>query len=246
MRLIFTILVCLNSIYLKAQLHSPEQPEAISFTLQNLSYSQDFNKNNIDGLKASPGVFADLPKGWAFAEIGDAGGLQLDGKYRAGSGTSTVADTYSFGSSFNDKDRSLGSITSPKLIKISLGCLFINNSGKTITQLHITYHGKQWRNGGSEKPNKMIFAYSTDASSLLNGTWQHVKELDFSSPQSGPNPIQLNGNDPDNKATLKFTISGLSIPNNSKFWIRWENENQGGKGDGLAIDDINILTTTNK
>ncbi len=232
------------TIYSFAQVQTPEKPNAILISSTSLVYIQNFDKNTEDGLKASSGLFFELPKGWAFAEIGDAGMPQVDGKYRAGAGISTVADTYSLGISYFDKDRALGSLTSVKLKTISLGCLFVNNSGKAITQLEVDYTGEQWRNGGSGKPCKLVFYYSTDAGSLLDGTWKEVKELNFNSLQSSQEPSQINGNENANKTNLNHSISGLSIPNKGKIWLKWENVNEGSKADGLGIDDIKITAQT--
>jgi hypothetical protein len=50
----------------------------------------------------------------------------------------------------------------------------------------------------------------------------------------------LDGTSSVNSTGISFTISGLNIPSGSDFWIRWEDDQQGGYNSGLAIDNLSI------
>src|SRR5207237_10685801 len=42
------------------------------------------------------------------------------------------------------------------------------------------------------------------------------------------------------RTTLAATISGLSIPTSTPFWIRWNDPNASGADDGLGVDDFSL------
>lgn len=225
-------------------------PKAISLTAE-VAYTQDFPKVAEDattgGLNALNGALKGLPEGWAFLEQGPSS--YANGTYRATGGNSRVSDTYSFGTNQGNTDRALGSITGSNLSNIKIGAAFTNNTGKVITKLSITYTGEQWRNGGSGIANKLSFAYSLNATTSLNeGAWIAVPQLDFISLQTSTTATEagINGNSPENRKTITYTISSLNIPKGATFWIRWENADVTGaidKGDGLAIDDVKVSAT---
>lgn len=227
---------------LNAQVQNPAAgPTAISLAAPNVAYTQNFNKDNADGLNATSGTFTQLPAGWVFIEEGTGG--DVNGQYRSGNGTSATRDVYSFGTSNTDNDRAFGVLTGTNLVNIKLGSKYKNSTGVAITSLTITYVGEQWRNGGSNTAGQLSFSYSTDATSLNAGTYTAVPSLNFTSPQSGTTATSLDGNQTANKTSKVFTITGLNIPINGEFWIRWENANgsAANTNDGLSIDDFSLV-----
>lgn len=192
-------------------------------------YTQDFNT------LANTGTSDVMPVGWHFFESGSG----ADGLYTANHGSSTSGDTYSYGSE-GDNDRALGVRRTGTLVS-TIGANFINNTGAEITQLYITYTGEQWRVGANRPdPDILSFQFSTDATSLSDGNWTPVTQLDFSSPLVNTNTGAVDGNAPENRTTVAFTITGLSIANGSGFWIRWLDFDVSGTDDGLAVDDFTI------
>lgn len=194
------------------------------------TYLQDFNTLAITGTSNV------LPSGWRILESGTA----ANDEYTAGTGTSTTGETYSFGST-DDPERALGSLRTASLSS-SFGANFINNTGEDITILSILYSVEQWRAGVTNRndADKLDFQYSLDATGLGDGTWIDVDQLDSYSPNISTNSGALDGNLPENKSTISYTITGLSIPDGSEFWIRWTDSDITSSDDGLAIDDFQL------
>ncbi len=200
----------------------------ISLTSTSTPYSQNFNS------LVTPGPSNVLPNGWYFIENGG------DNFYVGDDGSSNSGDTYSYGLSGNI---SFGTLRDPSQ-STTIGSNFSNNTGGTVTQLNVTYVGKEWSNNlANGISDKLIFEYSTDATSLSNGTWTGVTQLDFLSPVN-TSIGQLDGNASPNNTALSFSISGLSLINGGNFWIRWRDFQVSGTEDGLAIDDFTIQPLT--
>lgn len=197
------------------------------------TYTENFNS------LVSTGTSSSVPSGWIFLESSTNANLI----YSAGTGSNNDGDTYSFGSTGNS-DRAFGSIRTGTLIPI-LGANFTNNTGNTITQIPISYTGEQWRLGANyrEAADRLDFQYSLNATSLNNGDWTDVDNLDFTSPITNSSLGALDGNASANRTSISYVLTGLSISNNSSFWIRWLDFDVSGSDDGLAIDDFSIDQT---
>lgn len=193
---------------------------------------------NFDTLAAS-GASSTLPSGFALAESGIS--ANNDGQYTANAGTSSIGDTYSYGTGTN-AERALGSVASGSFQSIYGGCIR-NISGGAFNSVNISYTGEQWRNSASASIHSLIFEYSTNATSLTTGTWTAVPTLTFNSPQTGGSAGSLNGNDAANRTMLNSVIA-VSIPNNTSFYFRWRDEDETGSDHGLAADDFSITTAT--
>jgi len=191
------------------------------------TYTQDFNSLSNTGTSSS------VPNGWLFSESG----TNANTLYTAGNGSSTSGDTYSFGETSNT-DRAFGTLLSGSLTS-TIGAQIQNNSGTTITKLKISYIGEEWRLGSASRTDNLSFQYSLDATSLNNGSWTNVTNLDLITPNTTTTGAK-NGNDPANQSSLLYTIRNLSIPNGAVFLIRWQDFNASGSDDGLAVDDFFI------
>ncbi len=196
-------------------------------------YAQDFNT-----LASTGTANTTVPEGWEFSESG----TNANTAYRAGTGSDNAGDTYSFGAS-GSTDRAFGGIRSGTLVPV-VGAQFTNTTGSTITQLAIAYTGEQWRLGQNtvgRSADRLDFQLSTNATSLTSGTWVDYDTLDFASPVVAGTVGALNGNDAANRRAVSATLTGLSIPDNATFWIRWvDTDLVPGADDGLAIDDFSI------
>jgi hypothetical protein len=235
---------------------TPEPTETVSFTLSNPSagyvlgttsatinlldndiapasftgsYSQDFNT------LATSGTSSSVPLGWAFSE----GGANANTLYNTGAGASNAGDTYSFGTG-TATDRAFGGLRSSNLAP-TIGAMFTNNTGATVTSLSVTYTGEQWRLGATGRSDKLDFQYSTDATNLATGTWVNADGLDFIAPNSSGTVGALDGNATANRVTYTFTIAGIAIPNGASFLFRWVDNDAAGSDDGLGIDDLSMI-----
>ncbi|MBC7947826.1 MAG: HYR domain-containing protein [Chitinophagaceae bacterium] len=194
-------------------------------------YSQDFNT------LANAGIVNNLTiQGWLMNETG--GSARDNDQYGADNGGSNTGDTYSYGA-VGATERALGSLQSGTLIS-TYGSAYTNNSGVTINKLRITYTGEQWRLGATGRNDRLEFQYSTNATSLVTGTWTDVDQLDFIAPNGVGTVGSLVGNLDANRVTITFDVTELNIPSGAVFYIRWNDGNASGADDGLAIDDFSI------
>jgi len=217
-----------------------QQPDPIiSISLTTAVYSQDFNS-----LANSPnnGTGSTIPLGWGFAETGTA----ANAAYTIGAGTTLTGDTFSFGTS-GSADRAFGGLQDTSLVP-TIGAIFTNNTGTTLTSLTITFTGEQWRLGADSRTDRLDFQINASASlgagNLSAGTWTDVNALDLSSPVivngTSTGAGSYDGNASGNRTTITSTISGLNITNGASFGIRWTDFDATGADDGLAIDDFTI------
>lgn len=194
-------------------------------------YTESFNSLAGTGTTGSA-----VPAGWAFVETGTGANTT----YGVGDGTSTTANTYSFGTT-GSTDRAFGALGSNQHFT-TLGASFVNNTGQPLTGVVVTYQGEQWRRGTGNAPDRLDFAYSTDATSLTTGTWTDVNALDFSSPvTSGSKNVPLDGNAAGNFTTVTGTVAfATPVPVGGMFFVRWTDFNSTAAEDALAVDDFTI------
>lgn len=198
---------------------------AIPYT--GVTYTQDFNT------LATTGTSTSNVTGWGLSESG----TNTNFSYAANDGSANSGNTYSFGTGTNT-DRAFGGLRSGSLIPI-IGGKFINNTGATVSSLIISYTGEQWRSGTASRVDKLDFQYSTDATTLANGTWTDVDALDFTSVNNAATGA-LDGNLAGNRSAKTFTLNGLSIPAGAIFFFRWTDFDASGADDGLGIDDFSL------
>ncbi|MGA4578925.1 hypothetical protein [Limisphaera sp. VF-2] len=187
---------------------------------------------NFDTLANSGTDNTALPPGWAIWEFG----INANQEYRAGTGSSNIGDTYSFGDS-GSTERALGSLQSGNLWTV-FGAQFRNDTDHVITAITISYWGEQWRVGALGRRDQLTFLYSLDATSLLDGIWAFVPELDFVGPDQGGSVGPRNGNDTDHRRFVSYTIEHLEILPGQEWWIQWRDFDANGADDGLAVDDL--------
>jgi uncharacterized protein len=208
---------------------------SISLTTLGSAYTQNFDTLANTGTTNSITVI----NGW-FLEEGNVTATANNGLYAAGTGSSNTGDTYSFGAAANS-ERAFGGLLSGSVTP-TIGASFTNNTGSTVTTLDVSYTGEMWRAGVASRgaADRIDFQLSTNATSLTTGTWVDYDSLDFNSPNISTAVGALDGNSATNQAALSFSITGLSIPNGSSFWIRWMDFNISSSDDGLAVDDFSL------
>jgi LPXTG-site transpeptidase (sortase) family protein len=202
----------------------------ISLTAMGVAYTQNFDtlantgtSNNIDALN----------NGWYLTETG--GGARDNERYAADNGGSSTGDTYSYGTD-GSTERALGGLRTGTTIP-TFGACFTNNTGSTIAGLEIAYTGEEWRLGAAGRVDQINLEYSTNATSLTTGTWTGISALNFLTPDTITAGAK-NGNT--TTRSLSATLSGLSIPNASTFWIRWTDVDAASYDDGLAVDNFSL------
>lgn len=207
----------------------------ISLTSIGGAYTQDFD-NLFDVVPANNSVveIADiLPSGWYAVELGSNANTQL----RVHGGTSTTGDTYLFGAD-GSNERALGGLASNSLTS-TIGAVFTNNTGATVTSLHISFDVQQWRLGAVDRQDIMTFTYQLGVASITaDGTWSDFPALDALSVVTSGSLGALDGNA--NSQNISATITGLDIPEGVSFAIRWTDVNIAGNDDSLAIDNFSI------
>lgn len=199
-----------------------------------------------DTLSNTTSPSASLPAGWYLTELGT--GAAADGQYVVGTGSSNAGGAYSFGSTAST-DRAFGSLGSGTVTPIHFGAQFSNDTGAVITSVTISYSGEMWRRGTATASagEGLTAAFSTDATSLTEGTFTPLPSLNFASPGdacSTTQNIATNGNQPNCRRQVAFTVTGLLIPNGKTFWLRWTDVDTAGSDDALAIDDLGVSVTT--
>ncbi len=202
--------------------------QSISLPTSGTVYTQDFNTLSNSGTTNTLSI-----EGWYLSETGNNANQQ----YAAGTGNANAGDMYSFGL-MSDTDRALGGLRSSSLVPV-FGASFTNNTGRTVTSLDVSYTGEQWRLGAANRTDQLNFEYSTNATSLTTGNWTGVTQLNFVTPNTTATGAK-NGNDEDNRTSISYTITELSIPNGTTFWIRFTDTDVSGSDDGLAVDDFSL------
>ena len=202
----------------------------VSISSTTTPYTQNFNS-----LRSSSGTSNALPTGWRILETGSS----ANSSYAVDAGSSTTGNTYSYGIGSNT-ERALGSLQSSSLIS-SFGIQIRNTTGRTVTSINLSYFGEQWRCGATGRgADRLDFAFSTNATSLSNGTWVNQDAFDFQSPFITTVGAR-DGNAAGNRQLISAVITGIAIPNNGIIWLRWSDFNAANNDDGLAIDDLSLL-----
>jgi endonuclease/exonuclease/phosphatase family metal-dependent hydrolase len=119
------------------------------------------------------------------------------------------------------------------------GVSFRNSTGQTLTSITVSYTGETWRTGAANRQDKVDVQYSTNATSLVTGSWIDINELDFLAPVITTTGAK-NGNQTANRRAVQFTLTGITIPSNTVFYFKWKEFDATGADDGLAIDDLTV------
>jgi uncharacterized repeat protein (TIGR01451 family) len=172
--------------------------------------------------------------GWFMTETG--GGARDNEQYAVDTGASTTGDTYSYGAAAAT-DRALSGLRSGTLIP-NFGACFTNNTGATVTSAAVAFTGEEWRLGVAGRTDQLNFEYSTDATSLITGTWTNVPALAFVTPDTVTVGAK-NGNAASSRTALSASLP-LTIANGATFWIRWVDVDASGADDGLGVDDFSL------
>jgi predicted extracellular nuclease len=192
---------------------------------------------NFDTLTATGTTSTVLPSGLRLSENGTS--ASNDGAYRISDGTANNGDTYSFGPASNT-DRAFGSIQSSTLAPVSFGYAMRNDTGSTITALTIAYTGEFWRFGATGRTDTLDASYTIGDKTLGSAGWTDVNALDFVTPSTAGSVGARDGSLAANRVRLCTTLTGISVPANGVFILRWADANANGADDGLAVDNLAV------
>ena len=201
---------------------------AVTISLFNTSHAEDFD--TLASITSSA-----VPTDWQFSEAGSSANTT----YGAGTGSSNVGNTYSFGAT-GGTDRAFGAVRTTG-VATTIGTVITNGTGSTITELTIQFTGEQWRLGALGRVDRLDFGLSTDATSIVTGTWSDVDALDFVGPVTAGIAGALDGNAGENQQLVSHTITGLSLLSGTSLWLRWVDFEASGSDDGLALDNFSVL-----
>jgi len=129
---------------------------------------------------------------------------------------------------------------------------FTNDTGLVVTNLTVSYTGKQWRQAGNTATQYLTCSYRisnsaiTDADAPGNSVWTSVPGLGFASPTVGTNATAwaLDGNNPTNRALRSSEIAGAAVAPGQELFLRWLDAKGAGNNHALAIDDLTVSFTT--
>src|SRR3989339_711780 len=237
--LLLLFLVADSTVY--AQSGSP-----VIYSEKNAVYQQNFNELPNGGsftlIGKGPHLFAQSPfvipglSGWEFMHKSGTG---TNAVFMQGAGTSTSSGMYSVGTS-GSTDRALGSLAAGTGV-YAFGILFTNQTGGSLNKISGSFSAEQWRKGGSGNRNTWMGKYATgtmnsiDQPNLLNHT-----SMNFSSIQFTTGAGSLNGNSPENFTNIQFTITGIDWKNGEQLLLRWEDVDETGSDDLVAIDNFSF------
>jgi hypothetical protein len=207
----------------------------ISITTANTAYSQDFDSMGSAGTA--------FPTGWT--AIRDSGSGTADEALTplVTEGSATSGWVYNVGST-DATDRALGTLGSGSTIP-SFGASFLNSTGNTTTAISISAVMEQWKSGSSYSSNEIVaFSYSTDATSLSDGTWTTVSALDLNEIlTTTSSAAAVDGNLAANQTAISSSITGLNWANGANLWIKWTDANDSGSDGMYAIDNFSFTIT---
>ena len=223
----------------------------VNYTVAGSLYTQNF-----DGLPASgtytlngKGPFnlggnpinATNLTGW---QVLMSAGSNTSAAFAVGTGSSTGNAVYSFGAAAST-DRALGSLSSGTGI-YAMGMVLTNQTGNLLNSFTVSFTAEQWRKGGSSNKNTWSFHYKTGLITHLDQTgMQDEQNLNFSSVVTTASATSLNGNLPENRQTVSYTLTGISWKAGEQLLLRWDDADETGSDDAVGIDNFSFSAVLN-
>jgi autotransporter-associated beta strand protein len=126
---------------------------------------------------------------------------------------------------------------------MEFGVILTNNTGAALTTFTLSYTGEQWHDA-SGATNTLSFGYSTTASDVT-GTFTNFSGLNFTGPLSSGGEVAVDGNAPGNNVAISATVTipGAGWANGTNLLLRWQDTNDPGTDQGLAIDNLSFTAS---
>lgn len=236
--------------FVLSQLSSYAQLSAIAYTTAGTQYEQNFNQLPSSGsfnlTGKGPHALDQAPLslhtllGWQLLQIS---GSQSNTTILSGTGSGTGSGVYSYGLSGNS-NRALGTLASGTGV-YALGVVFENLTGSILNKIQIHYKATQWRKGGSGNSNHWQFSYQIrHANSIDTGNLIQKNEGNLISIHHSTGSATLNGHLSTNQYPIAITIHDIVWKPGEKLILRWDDQDETGSDDGMAIDDFLFSATT--
>lgn len=219
---------------------------SLIYSTKKALYQQNFDELPISGsftlagkgphaLNTAPLLISGLT-GWELMQKSGSGANAI---FTIGAGTSTAAGVYSVGATGNS-DRSLGMLAAGTGV-YAIGIRLTNQTGESLNKISGSFKVEQWRKGGSGNINTWIGKYAVGNIQQLD----HVNlishpSLSFSSVQFSAGAGSLNGNSTENQQTIHFSITGINWKNGEQLLLRWDDNDEMGSDDLMAIDQFSF------
>ncbi len=151
-------------------------------------------------------------------------------------------------STANNSDRAIGFRVDGQpggLKKGSVGVIFENNSGTTLTGFDVAYRGEQWYRSGNA--TTLLFQWrvvdsfadiSNDIDIALAG-WNDAGALSWAV-AAGGSATWINGTTAGNYTNIIGSVTGMSLGDGQKLILRWRIAETGESKAGLMIDDVTV------
>jgi hypothetical protein len=249
-----SIIYCMKKIFtllLLCCVFMAGMAQTVSYTTAGSTYSENF-----DGLFATGTTLNAAASGPYELTAGTFAGNNVPAWYverYAGSGTNVVlavgdgsangGQHYSFGA-VSATERALGMLASGTRIG-RVGTLIVNNTGTTLNSITVTFVTEMWRKGNAAVAHIYPFSYKTGATAINDATgFVAVTNLNLVTPNlTGTNDLARNGNDPAFRTAVTYTITGITWTAGQTLALRWDDLNDTGNDDALAIDDFQFSAT---
>ena len=162
--------------------------------------------------------------------------------FAVSTGSSTGNGVYSLGASAA-ADRALGSLSSSTGI-YSFGVVLTNQTGGLLNSFTINFTAEQWRKGGSAVKNIWACRFKTGNISQIDQT-ELIDEpnLNFGSVITTSGGSALNGNLPENRQLISYTVNGIIWKPGEQLLVRWDDADEAGSDDAVGIDNFSFSAT---
>lgn len=191
---------------------------------------------NFNSMGAS--ATASLPANWKMSPAGAAaptwaaGGNATAVTQQASSGAPATGARYNWGTAA--AERALGAMTSGGFASPnSIMAYYRNTNASNLTQLTISYNLERYRVNTTAA--SVQFYYSLDGSTWTAAT---AGDVAAASLPTGANAYNYAPGLTVNVGA--FSITGLNIPTNGDFYLRWNLNTGGANSQGIGIDDVSV------
>ncbi|MFO1476745.1 MAG: hypothetical protein U1F98_08850 [Verrucomicrobiota bacterium] len=201
-------------------------------------YQQDFN--TLPAAGAGAWVNNATLQGWYVSRSASPG---IVTNLAASNGNGTTGGLFSFGDP-GSSDRALGTLASGGTGRMAFGVRLLNDTGTALSGFTISLAGEQWRSG-STNAQRLLCAFRlgsglTNADAAGDLDWTSEPALDVEAPVRTGAGV-LPGNDAACRVALgPVALAGVVLPPGQELFLRWEDADDAGYDDALALDDFAV------
>lgn len=233
-------------LFLGHSIHSVAQSTPLAYSNAGDIYIQNFNALPTTGsftltgkgphaLNTAP-VNAIGLSGWQIMQLT---GSQGNTNFSAGTGSSTGSAVYGFGLTGN-ANRALGTLAAGTGT-YAFGIILQNQTGLPLNHISIHFTATQFRKGGSGNKNTWRFGYQTGQQIDLDVNHvQRDSAFNLTSIHTSTGSATLNGHLLANQYSVTAEIKNIRWLPREKLVLRWEDIDETGSDDAMAIDDFSF------